>query len=155
MVLLVATRICWVSCWNKPVKLLILYLLLLLNSRLIVEINLFFRSCFGISSPELAEVIPLPYFHGQFFCYSNMLHDFSAIIWSFYEDLHVKFFLFQTTGSLVVKSFPFIYNLNGFKSKFNRHALSFLISFPICFSLFFLLFLVTPGLIWSVQLYIE
>lgn len=151
MVLLVATRICWVSCWNKPVKLLILYLLLLLNSQLIVEINLFFRSCFSISSSELAEVIPLPYFHGQFFCYSNMLHDFSAIIWSFYEDLHVKFFLFQTTRSLK----PLIYNLNGFKSKVNRHVLSFVISFPICFSLFFLLFLVTPGLIWSVQLYIE
>ena len=109
------------------------------------------RSCFGISSSELAEVIPLPYFHGQFFCYSNMLHDFSVIIWSFCEDLHVKFFLFQTTRSLK----PLIYNLNGFKSKVNRHVLSFVISFPICFSLFFLLFLVTPGLIWSVQLYIE
>ena len=48
---------------------------------------------------------------------------------------------------LPIECFHVTYDLNGFKSRINRHSRFFLNQFPLCFNLFVLLFLVTPCLV--------
>ena len=58
-------------------------------------------------------------------------------------------------NSLPIRCFSLTYNLNGFKSRINRHLINcrFLLKkFPVCFNLFVLFFLVTPCLVVAVQL---
>ena len=58
------------------------------------------------------------------------------------------FFVVQlNSGILPVECFPLTYYLNGFKSRINRHPKR----FPVGFSIFVLLFLVTPCLVVAVQ----
>ena len=54
-------------------------------------------------------MVPLPYSHGLGFRYSDRSHDSSITI----------LICFPPTASL-----PFIYDLNGFKSRINRHLLT-------------------------------
>ena len=47
------------------------------------SLSLFYRYCFGrcaLYCLELAELVPLAYFHGRSTCYSDRFHDFSATI---------------------------------------------------------------------------
>ena len=59
------------------------YLLLLLNSWLIIEmwpVCLFYRYYFGWWSPELAQLVPLPFCQGRSTRYSERLYHFSVTI---------------------------------------------------------------------------
>ena len=108
-------------------------------------------------SSELAELVPLPFSRGKSTCYSDRLHDFSVTICKFYKDVYVNCFFPHTVrlwNFLLLFCFHLNYDLNGFKSKINRHLFNcrfFLSRFPVCFNLFLLLFLVTPSLVVAVQ----
>ena len=77
----------------------------LAHHRNVTSVSLFYRYYFGRCSSELAQLVPLPFSRGRCALYSERLHDFSVII-------------------LPIECFPLIYNLNGFKSRINRHLLT-------------------------------
>ena len=57
--------------------------------------------------------------------FSNRLHDFSVTISRCYDDVYFKSFFPRTArlcSSLLIACFPLTYDLNGFKSKINRHV---------------------------------
>ena len=59
--------------------------------------------------------------------YSDRLHDFSVTIPRCYKDVYVNSFFPCTArlwNSLPIECFPLTYNLNGFKSRINRHLLT-------------------------------
>ena len=116
----------------------------------VTSLSLFYRYCFVRCLSELAELVPLLYAWGRSTCYSDRLHDFSVTIPRCYKDVCVNSFFpcaARLWNSLFMECFPLAYNLNGFKSRINRHCRFFLKRFPVCFILFVLLFLVTPCLI--------
>ena len=85
------------------------------------------RYYFGRSSSELAEVVPLPYSQGRSTHYSDRLHDFSFNIPRYYMDVYVSNFLPCTAklwNSLPIECFLLTHDLNGFKSRINRHLLT-------------------------------
>ena len=56
--------------------------------------------------------------------YSNRLHDFSVAIPRCCKDVYVNNFFPRTAilwHSLPIECFPLTYDLNGFKSRTNRH----------------------------------
>ena len=58
---------------------------------------------------------------------SNRVHDFSVTIPRCYKDIYVNSSLACTArlwNSLPIECFPFTYDLNGFKSRINRHLLT-------------------------------
>ena len=58
---------------------------------------------------------------------NNQLHDFSVIIPRCYKDIYVNSFFPRAArlwNSLPTECFPLTYNLNGFKSRINRHLLT-------------------------------
>ena len=60
-------------------------------------------------------------------CYSDRLHDFSVAIPRCYKDVYVNSFFPCTArlwNSLPIEWFPLTYNLNGSKSRINRHLLT-------------------------------
>ena len=65
-------------CWNLP------------------SLSLFCGYCFGRSSSELAELVPLLHSHGKSTKYYNRLHDFSVTIYS--SDKGVSFFAQLDSG---------------------------------------------------------
>ena len=74
-------------------------------------------------SSELAQLIPLPFST----CYYDRLHDFSVTILRCYKDVYVNSFFPRTAklrNSLHIECFPLTYNLNGLKSRINRHLLT-------------------------------
>ena len=130
-VLLVAARICQISYKNGYAGQLIQNLLPLLNLQVIVEIQppkVFSRgNSFSRCSSELAELVPLPCSRGRFPRYSDRLHDFSNTVSRFHKNVYVNSFLPRTAilwNSLPRECFPVIYDLNGFKSRVDRHFLS-------------------------------
>ena len=82
---------------------------------------------FGRCSSELAELVPLPYSRGRSTRYSDRLHNFSVTIPRYYKDIYVNSSFSRIASlwnSLPVKCFPLTYDLNGFKSRINRHLLT-------------------------------
>ena len=99
----------------------------LAHRRNLASLGLFYRNYFGRCSSELAQLVPLPYSRGRSTCYSDRLHDFSATIPTCYKDVYVNSFFPRTArlwNSLPTECFPLTSNLNGFKSRINRHPLT-------------------------------
>ena len=99
----------------------------LAHCRNIASLSLFYRYYFGRCSSELAQLVPLPYCRGRSTRYSDRLHGFSITIPRCYKDIYVNSFFPQTArlwNSLLIEFFPLTYDLNGFKSRTNRHLLT-------------------------------
>ena len=91
------------------------------------SLSLFYRYYFGKCSSELAELVPLPYSCGKSTCYSDRLHDFSVTVPRCYKDVYVNSSIPRTArlwNSLPIECFSLAYDLNGFKSRINRHLLA-------------------------------
>ena len=96
----------------------------------VASLNLFYGYSFLCSS-ELAKLVPLAYSRGRYIRYSVRLHDFSITIPRCYKDVYVNSFFPPTTrlwNSLPIECFPLTYDLNGFKSRINRHFLTVIVS---------------------------
>ena len=99
----------------------------LARRRNVASLSLFNRYYFGTCSSELAQLVPLPYSGGRTTPYSVRLHDFSVTIPRCYENVYVKSFFPRAAtlwNSLPLECFALTYDLNGFKSKINRHLLT-------------------------------
>ena len=99
----------------------------LAHSRNVANLSLFYRYYFGRCSSELAELVPLSYSRGSSTRYSDRLHDFFVTIPRCYKDVYVNSFFPCTArlwNSLPIECFPLTYDLNGFKSRINRHLLT-------------------------------
>ena len=75
----------------------------------------------------MAQLVPLPFSRGRSTRYSDRLHDFSVTIPRCYKDVYVNSFFPRTDrlwNSLAIECFPLTFNLNGFKSRINRHLLN-------------------------------
>ena len=95
--------------------------------RNVASLSFFYSYYFGRCSSELAQMVPLPYSRGRSTRYSDRLHDFSVSIFRCYKDVYVNSFFPRTArlwNSLPMECFPLTYNLNGFKSRINRHLLT-------------------------------
>ena len=76
---------------------------------------------------EPAQLVPLPFSRGRSICYSDRLHDFSVTIPRCYKNVYGNSFFPRTArlwNSLPIEFFPLTYDLNGFKSRINRHPLT-------------------------------
>ena len=76
---------------------------------------------------KLAELVPIPYSRGRSTRYSNRLYGYSVTIPRCYKDVNINSFFPRTTwlwNSLPIECFPLAYDLNGFKSRINRHLLT-------------------------------
>ena len=96
----------------------------LAHRRNVASLSLFYRYYFGRCSTELAQLVPLLYSRGRSTRCSDRLHDFSVTIPRCYKDVYVNSFFPCTArlwNSLPIECFP---NLNGFKSRINRHLLT-------------------------------
>ena len=119
----------------------------------VAGLSIFYRYYFGRCSSEPAQLVPLPFSRGGSTCYSDRLHSFSVTILRCYKNVYVNsFFPCAATlwNSLPMECFPLTYNLNGLKTPINCCRF-FLRRFPVSFSLFVLLFLVTACLVVAVQ----
>ena len=99
----------------------------LAHRRNVARLSLFYRYYFGRCSSELCRPVALPFSRGRSTRYSDRLHDFSITIPRCYKDVYVNSFFPRTArlwNSLPVECFPLTYNLNGFKSRINRHLLT-------------------------------
>ena len=97
------------------------------HCRNVASLTLFYRYYFGRCSSELSQLVSLPFSRGRSTHYSDRLHNFFVIIPRCYKDVYVGSFFPHTTrlwNSLPVECFPLTYNLNGFKSRINRHLLT-------------------------------
>ena len=97
------------------------------HRRNVASLSLFYRYYFGRCSSELAQLVPLPFSRGRSTRYSDRLHYFSVTIPRCYKDVYVNSFFPRTTRlwiSMLIECFPLTYNLNGFKSRINRHLLT-------------------------------
>ena len=93
----------------------------------VASLSLFYRYYSGRCSSELAQLVPLPYSQGRSTHYSDRLHDSSVTILRCYKDVYVNCF-FPRTGrlwnSLPIECFTLTFDLNGFKSRINKHLLT-------------------------------
>ena len=99
LVFLVATWNCWISYRNRYVGLLVLTCCLswtLGSSSKCSQLKSFYRYYFGRCSPELAQLVPLPYSRGRSTCYSDRMHVFSVTIPRCYKDVYVSSFFPRT-----------------------------------------------------------
>ena len=72
-------------------------------------------------------MVPFPYSRWRSSRYYDRLHDISVTIASCIKDVYVNFFFPRTArlwNSLPIERCLLTYDLNGFKSKINRHLLS-------------------------------
>ena len=93
----------------------------------VASLSLFCRYWSGRCSSELAELVPLPYSQGRSTRYSDWLHDFSVTIPRYYKDVYVNSFFpctIRLWDLLPIECFSLNYDLNGFKSRINRHLLT-------------------------------
>ena len=91
----------------------------------VTSFSFFYRYYFGRC--ELAQLVPLPYSRGRSTLYSHKLHDFSVTIPGYYKDVYVNSFFLCTArlwNSLPIECFPLTYDLNGVKSRINKHPLT-------------------------------
>ena len=131
LVLLVAIWNCWISYKNECAGLLFFHLLPLeplAHHQNVASLSLFYRYHFGRCSSELVQLIPLPFSSGRSTHYSERLHDFSVTIPRCHKDLYANSFFPRTArlwNSLPIECLlRLIYDLNGFKSRINRHDLT-------------------------------
>ena len=99
----------------------------LAHRRNVASLSLFYRYYFGRYSSELAQLFPLPFSRGRSTRCSDRLHDFSVTIPRCGKDVYFNSFFPRTAklwNSLPIEHFPLTYNLNGFKSRINRHLLT-------------------------------
>ena len=99
---------------------------LLAHHRYVASLSLFDRYYFGRCSSKLAQLVPLPFSQGRATRYSDRFHNFSVTIPRCYKDVYVNSFFARTArlwNSLPTECFLLTYNLNGFKSRINRHLL--------------------------------
>ena len=91
----------------------------------VINLSLFYRYYFGNCSFELAELVPLPFSGGMSTCYADRSHDISVTISRCDKDVYVNSF-FPHTARLwsSLECFSLTNDLNGFKSKINRHLLT-------------------------------
>ena len=87
-----------------------------------------YRYDFDRCSSELAELVPISYFHWRFSSYYNTLHDFSPAISKVKRVKRVTMltasFLAKVYSTILpAECFPSAYDLNGFKSRVKRHLL--------------------------------
>ena len=97
------------------------------HRRNVASLSLFYRFLFGRCLSELAHLVPLPYSRGRSTRYSDRFHDFSVIIPRCCKDFYVNSFFPRTArlwNSLPIECFLLTYDLNGFKSRINRHLLT-------------------------------
>ena len=100
---------------------------LLAHLRDVASLSLFYRHCFGRCSSELAQLAPLPISRGRSTRYSDRFHGFSVTIPRCYKDVYINSFFPRTArlwNSLPLECFPLTCNLNGSKSRINRHLLT-------------------------------
>ena len=98
----------------------------LTHRRNVASLSLFYRYYFGRCSSELVQLVPLTYSRGRP-TRSDRLHDFSVTIPRRYKRHPCTSFFHCTAGlwnSLPIECFPLTYDLNGFKSRINRHFLT-------------------------------
>ena len=91
------------------------------------SLSLFYRYYFGRCSSEQAELVPLPFSRERSTHYSDRLHDFPVTIPWCYKDVYVNSSFPCTAwlqNSLPKECSPLAYDLNGFKSRINRHLLT-------------------------------
>ena len=90
-------------------------------------ISFFYRYYFDSCSSEQAQLVPLPFSRGRSTHYSDRLHDFPVTTTRCYKDVYVNSFFPRTDwlqNSLPKDCSPLTYDLNGFKSRINRHLLT-------------------------------
>ena len=95
-----------------------------LSYRNVASLSLFYRYYFDRCSSELAQLVLLPYPRGRSTCNSDRLHDFSITISWCYKDVYGNCFFPHTTSlwnSLTIECCPLTCDLNGVKSRINRH----------------------------------
>ena len=100
---------------------------LLAHRRDVTSLSLFYKYYFGKCFSELAQLAPIPVSRGRSTRYSDRLHGFSVTIPRCYKDVYVNSFFPRTArlwSSLPLECFPLTYNLNGSKSRINRHLLT-------------------------------
>ena len=77
-------------------------------------------------SSELAQLVPIPYFLGNSIYYSDRSHDFLSPVLDVRKlSMSTVSFLAQLeSGILSTECFLLTYDLNGLKSRINRHLLT-------------------------------
>ena len=93
----------------------------------VASLSLFYRYYFGRCSSEQAQLVPLCFPRGRSTHYSDRLHDFPVTIPWCYKGVYVNSSFPCTAwlqNSLPKECFSLTYDLNGFKSKINRHLLT-------------------------------
>ena len=93
----------------------------------VASLSFFYRYYFGRHSSEEAQLVPFPYSWRRSTRYSDRLHDFSVTIPRCCMDVYINSFFPHTArlcNFLPVEYFPLTYDLNGFKSRINRHFLN-------------------------------
>ena len=91
------------------------------------SLSLFCRHYFGRCSSELAQLVPRLYSWGGSTRYSDRLRGFFVTIPRCHKDVYVNSFFLRTArpwNFLPIEWFPLTYDLNGFKSRINRHLLT-------------------------------
>ena len=99
----------------------------LAHCRNVASLSIFYRYDFGRCSSELAQLVPLPFSRGRSTRYSDRLYYFSVTIPRCYKDVYVNSFFPGTVrlwNSLPIECVLLTYNLNGLKSRINRHLLT-------------------------------
>ena len=96
----------------------------LAHRRNVTSLSRFYRYYFGRCSSEVAQLVPLLFSRGSSTRYSHRMHDLSVPIPRCYKDVYVNSFFPGTArlwNSLPMECFTLTYDLNGFKSRINRH----------------------------------
>ena len=99
----------------------------LTHARNVASLSLFYSCYSGGCSSELAQLVPLLFSRVRSTRYSYRLHDFSVTIPRCYKDVYVNSFFpcaARLRNSPPIECFLLTYNLNGFKSRINRHLLT-------------------------------
>ena len=96
------------------------------HRRNVASLSLFHRYYFGGCLSELARLVPLPYsrgrstrYSGRFMIFVSPLLDVTRMSMS-----TVSFFTQLDSAILPTEYLPLTYDLNGFKSRINRHILT-------------------------------
>ena len=98
----------------------------LAHRRNVASLSNLYRHYFGRCLFELAQLVPLRHNRGRSTRHSNKLHYFSVTIPRCYKDVYVNSSFPYTArlwNSFPKECFPLTYDLNGFKSRINRHLL--------------------------------
>ena len=104
----------------------------------VASLSLFHKYHFGRCSPNLDQLVPLPFYRGRSTRYSDRLRGFSVIIPKSYKDFYVGSFFPHTARAwnfVPIECFPLSYDISGFKTRINRYLLTVGFSKQIFFTL--------------------